>query len=87
QQSREAQRVKAPEIMDVNESAVQRLFEQSGAGLMIHGHTHRPGVHRYQRGVVRHVLPDWDLDHGAARGGWLQLDEAGVVTAVSALDG
>ncbi|MDO8298926.1 UDP-2,3-diacylglucosamine diphosphatase [Lacisediminimonas sp.] len=87
QQSRDAQRVKAPEIMDVNESAVQRLFEQSGAGLMIHGHTHRPGVHRYQGGLVRHVLPDWDLDHGAARGGWLQLDEAGVVTAVSALDG
>jgi UDP-2,3-diacylglucosamine hydrolase len=86
QQSRDAQRDKAPEIMDVNDAAVQRLFEQSGATVMIHGHTHRPGIHRYQGGLVRHVLPDWDFDHGAARGGWLQLDEAGIITPVGAPD-
>ncbi len=85
QQSREAQRIKAPAIMDVNEAAVLQLFEQSGATLMIHGHTHRPGVHGYPGGLTRHVLPDWDLDHGPARGGWLQLDAAGTLTAVSAV--
>ncbi|WP_151447746.1 UDP-2,3-diacylglucosamine diphosphatase [Lacisediminimonas profundi] len=81
-QSREAQREKTPEIMDVNEQAVQQLFQQSGAQVMIHGHTHRPALHAYPNGLVRHVLPDWDLDHGTARGGWLELDQAGAYTAV-----
>ena len=84
QHSREAQQVKAPEIMDVNEAAVLGLFAQEGASVMIHGHTHRPAVHRYAQGLVRHVLPDWELDHGPLRGGWLQLDDAGLLTAVSA---
>lgn len=82
--SREAQQAKTPEIMDVNEAAVSGLFAKEGATVMIHGHTHRPAEHRYPQGLVRHVLPDWELDHGPMRGGWLQLDDAGVITALSA---
>jgi UDP-2,3-diacylglucosamine hydrolase len=33
-------------ITDVNAAAVDEVFRQSGATLMIHGHTHRPGAHR-----------------------------------------
>ena len=34
-----------PTIMDVNASAVTRAFRAARAHRMIHGHTHRPGVH------------------------------------------
>jgi UDP-2,3-diacylglucosamine hydrolase len=33
-------------ITDVNAGALESVFRDSGAGLMIHGHTHRPGIHR-----------------------------------------
>ena len=34
-----------PTIMDVNAEAVERAFRAAGVRRMIHGHTHRPGVH------------------------------------------
>jgi UDP-2,3-diacylglucosamine hydrolase len=34
-----------PTIMDVNEQAVARAFRAAAVRRMIHGHTHRPGVH------------------------------------------
>ncbi|HXY76935.1 MAG TPA: UDP-2,3-diacylglucosamine diphosphatase [Steroidobacteraceae bacterium] len=34
-----------PYIMDVNAQAVTRAFRATGVRRMIHGHTHRPGVH------------------------------------------
>jgi UDP-2,3-diacylglucosamine hydrolase len=34
-----------PVIMDVNAHAVERAFRAAGVRRMIHGHTHRPGVH------------------------------------------
>jgi len=34
-----------PTIMDVNPEAVARAFRAAGVRRMIHGHTHRPGVH------------------------------------------
>jgi len=34
-----------PTIMDVNAQAVERAFRAAGVRRMIHGHTHRPGVH------------------------------------------
>jgi len=35
-----------PYIMDVNEAAVAAAFRAARVHRMIHGHTHRPGVHR-----------------------------------------
>lgn len=55
-----------PQIMDVNATAVDALFRATGAQLMIHGHTHRPGMHEL---VVdgqprsRVVLDAW-YEHG-----------------------
>jgi UDP-2,3-diacylglucosamine hydrolase len=74
--SREAQRDKAMAIMDVNPQAIDRLFVEHQVNLMIHGHTHRPAVHRSDLGT-RHVLPDWDCDHSDGRGGWLSIDTSG----------
>ena len=34
-----------PTIMDVNDGAVTAAFRAAGVRRMIHGHTHRPGVH------------------------------------------
>lgn len=51
------------EIMDVNEQAVREAFLQHHVRRMIHGHTHRPAVHRHDLGGgvngERIVLADW----------------------------
>jgi UDP-2,3-diacylglucosamine hydrolase len=50
-------------IMDVNGEAVREAFETHGVTRMIHGHTHRPAVHRHRLGggveAERIVLADW----------------------------
>jgi len=57
----------AMEIMDVNEQAVREAFESHAVTHMIHGHTHRPAVHRHDLAdgsrAERIVLADW---YGAA---------------------
>lgn len=78
--SKEAQRGKSMEIMDVNAQAINSLFTAHRAALMIHGHTHRPALHTVQiegESRRRYVLPDWECDGADERGGWLALDEAG----------
>ena len=63
-------------IMDVNPAAVAEAFRNSGAELMIHGHTHRPGRHAYEidgRQCERFVLGDWT----DARGWFVRLDGTG----------
>ena len=51
------------EIMDVNEEAVHAGFREHGVKRMIHGHTHRPAIHRYEledgTKAERIVLADW----------------------------
>jgi UDP-2,3-diacylglucosamine hydrolase len=54
-------------IMDVNEAAVRAAFRASGTRLMIHGHTHRPGIYRHDvdgTPATRIVLGDW-YDQGS----------------------
>jgi len=78
--SRDAQRDKPYEIMDVNSEAIASLYSGTDTSIMIHGHTHRPATHRYQddtRTRLRHVLPDWDCDVEPPRGGWLAIYEDG----------
>jgi UDP-2,3-diacylglucosamine hydrolase len=61
---------KSAAIMDVNDAAVARLFTDSGASRLIHGHTHRPGRHDYVmlgRQVTRWVLPAWEDGPGGLR--------------------
>lgn len=74
-QSQTEKAVKAMDIMDVRGDAIDAALRAANATRMIHGHTHRPAVHRFTldgRDAVRWVLPDWDFDH-AARGGYLRL--------------
>ena len=49
-------------IMDVNASAVADLLRGNGYPRIIHGHTHRPGMHAHEvdgHRCERWVLPDW----------------------------
>lgn len=59
--SREHQSMAADAIMDVNPDAVRRLSERYGVRRLIHGHTHRPAIHRSPEGATfeRIVLGDW----------------------------
>ncbi len=53
---------KAAEIMDVNAEAVVRALAEQGVDRLIHGHTHRPALHRLEvagRAAQRIVLGDW----------------------------
>ena len=46
-------------IMDVAEKSVREAFEKHQVKQMIHGHTHRQKIHKYQDNT-RFVLGDWD---------------------------
>ena len=61
-QSDELKAGKPLEIMDVNPRAVESLMREHDAELLIHGHTHRPGMHALAvdgRPARRIVLGDW----------------------------
>lgn len=83
--SREAHTTKSYEIMDVTPDAIDALLDATGAQVLIHGHTHRPAVHRHGA-RLRYVLPDWELDAEPPRGGWIALTEDGAI-ARHAIDG
>ena len=68
--------------MDVNPEAVTKLVRDSGVRWLIHGHTHRPAVHKVDD-TLRYVLPDWECDVTAqeqTRGGWIAIDARGNIT-------
>ncbi|MEZ5557434.1 MAG: hypothetical protein R3E86_02690 [Pseudomonadales bacterium] len=57
--SRASNANKAENIMDVTPAEVQRVVAEQGATVLIHGHTHRPGIHRHPWGL-RFVLGAWE---------------------------
>lgn len=53
---------KAPDIMDADQAAVEQAMRSAGVCELIHGHTHRPGIHDFDlggRAARRIVLGDW----------------------------
>ncbi|GAB4507169.1 MAG: UDP-2,3-diacylglucosamine diphosphatase [Sulfuricaulis sp.] len=53
---------KKPEIMDVNQKAVEAIMREHGVQRLIHGHTHRPKEHAFTLDgqlARRMVLGDW----------------------------
>jgi UDP-2,3-diacylglucosamine hydrolase len=53
---------KAEDIMDVNQGTVERTMREFDVLLLLHGHTHRPGVHWFEldsQPAVRIVLGAW----------------------------
>ncbi len=66
-------------ITDVNPAAVEAVLADAGVPLLIHGHTHRPGVHRFRSGGqdrARVVLGAWHDEANVVRwdeSGWQLL--------------
>jgi len=62
------------EIMDVTQEEVEQRMQKHGVQYLIHGHTHRPGIHEFtlnQANAMRIVLGAW---HG--KGSVLVWDQA-----------
>ena len=58
------------DIMDVNASVIADLFRQTGASVMIHGHTHRPDIHALEANgdaAFRAVLGAWHTEGSMIR--------------------
>ena len=61
-ESKESQKGKSYEIMDVNQEAVDKALSAANCATMIHGHTHRPNIHHWEfegENRTRYVLGDW----------------------------
>ena len=68
--SRAAIAKKPPEIMDVNQRTVEAVMRTRGVNLLLHGHTHRPGIHRFVldgSNATRIVLGAWYEQGSAVR--------------------
>lgn len=61
-ESRTSQAAKAMDIMDANQATVENAMREHGVRRLIHGHTHRPGIHTFSLDGETHqriVLGDW----------------------------
>ncbi|MDE1886725.1 MAG: UDP-2,3-diacylglucosamine diphosphatase [Gammaproteobacteria bacterium] len=67
-------------LMDVNQREVERVMLEHQVTRLIHGHTHRPAVHRFStrgRDLTRIVLGDWYTQSSVLRAepGTLRLQD------------
>ena len=70
--SANATAMKSQDIMDVTEDEVSKCLINNQCNLLIHGHTHRPNIHKLEvngRPAKRVVLGDW-----YEQGSWLKFD-------------
>jgi len=73
--SEKATSYKSAAIMDVNQQTVEDTMRKAGVDTLIHGHTHRPGIHEFEldgKKVKRIVLGDWYKD-----GNYLRINDNG----------
>lgn len=74
EQSRQSTSEKEEYIMDVNQDETDRTFIENHVDLLIHGHTHRPAIHKKTvNGIetTRIVLGDW-----YKTGSYLKINDA-----------
>ncbi|MFC0178728.1 UDP-2,3-diacylglucosamine diphosphatase [Thorsellia kenyensis] len=74
ERSKATNQKKSQAIMDVNQQAVELLAEKDKIDYLIHGHTHRPNLHKISLPTnhlaYRMVLGDWEQ-----KGWYIQIDE------------
>ncbi len=54
-------------VMDVNQMTVEKVMQQHGCTRLIHGHTHRPALHKFNlngQKAQRFALSDWNNNGG-----------------------
>jgi UDP-2,3-diacylglucosamine hydrolase len=62
---------------DVDANAARDWLRHADAATLVHGHTHRPGMHDLGQGLRRIVLSDWDVAARPPRAQLLCLSAAG----------
>lgn len=67
---------------DVDEASAAAWMQAANAPTLVHGHTHKPTSQPFGstpgHARTRHVLSDWDLDHGHPRAEVLRLRPDGI---------
>lgn len=72
--SKESKVKKEALLMDVDAPTVAAAAQQNQCSLVIHGHTHQPGLHKVTEEMTRIVLPDWKFEaSNRFLGGYLTL--------------
>ena len=74
------------EWFDVDAPTALRWMTESAAPTLVHGHTHRPATESLAPGFMRHVLCDWDFDHGGHSRAQVLRWEAGRWTRLAPAD-
>ena len=75
-QSQQSAQSKQEEILDANQAAIEAAMREAGVQQLIHGHTHRPAIHRFSldgHAAQRIVLGDW-----YQQGSFLKVDAQGM---------
>lgn len=70
QKSQQETRTKTTDIMDVTQSTVDQYMQQHNVHTLIHGHTHRPDIHKWKQNDIareRIVLGDWHAQGSVLR--------------------
>jgi UDP-2,3-diacylglucosamine hydrolase len=68
----------ASDYADVDAAAARSWLTAAQAGVMIHGHTHKPATHDLGGGLQRVVLSDWDAAAQPQRLEVMRLDAGGL---------
>jgi UDP-2,3-diacylglucosamine hydrolase len=68
-------KLKSEEIMDATPAGIEAALRQHGYPRLIHGHTHRPALHRHS--VDGHQCERWVLADWYKRGSYLRCDNDG----------
>ncbi|MGE0329787.1 MAG: UDP-2,3-diacylglucosamine diphosphatase [Ramlibacter sp.] len=74
----ESRKRSASDYADVDAAAAREWLGAAQAGVMIHGHTHKPAAHDLGGGLQRVVLSDWDAAAQPPRLQVLRLDGGGL---------
>jgi len=77
-QSEHEKETKPAAWMDVVPGVADRILTDYSAGVLVHGHTHLPGLYGLPSGRQRWVLPDWAFSEAGSRGGGLAIDRQGI---------
>jgi UDP-2,3-diacylglucosamine hydrolase len=75
--SESEKQTKSMDIMDVTQSSVDDILREHRYPRLIHGHTHRPALHRHN--VDGNICERWVLTDWYERGGYLRSDERGLI--------
>lgn len=74
----ESRKRAASDYADLDTTATRSWLTAAQAGVMIHGHTHKPATHDLGGGLQRVVLSDWDAAAQPQRLQVMRLDAGGL---------